>query len=80
LSAARSLGVGWPVKTKTIGEILKKITNFIKNVRAEWFRINWADRDSVIRAAIMVMVFAGLAALFLFLVDSILGAIVQWIF
>ena len=59
---------------------MKKILEFIKSVRREWFKIVWPSRDSVIRATIMILVFSGLATLFFFVVDSILNAIVGWIF
>ena len=59
---------------------MKKILGFFKSVRGEWFKIVWPSRDSVIRATIMILVFSGLATLFFFVVDSILNAIVGWIF
>ena len=59
---------------------MKKILEFIKSVRAEWFKIVWPSRDEVWRATIMILVFSALATLFLFLVDSALNAIVGWIF
>ncbi|MBR6685041.1 MAG: preprotein translocase subunit SecE [Alphaproteobacteria bacterium] len=59
---------------------MKKMLDFLKSVRSEWFKIVWPSRDSVIRATIMILVFSGLAALFFFVVDSILNAIVGWVF
>ncbi len=59
---------------------MKKILDFMKSVRSEWFKIVWPTRDAVIRATIMILVFAGLASLFFFLTDSVLTAIVGWIF
>ena len=59
---------------------MKKILDFFKSVHSEWFKIVWPSRDSVIRATIMILVFSGLAALFFFVVDSILNAIVGWVF
>ena len=59
---------------------MKKFIDYIKNVRLEWFKITWPSRDAVVRATIMIFIFASLVALFLFLVDSILNAIVGWIF
>ena len=59
---------------------MKKILEYIKSVRSEWFKIVWPPRDSVIRATIMILVFSGLAALFFFITDSVLNAIVGWIF
>ena len=59
---------------------MNKMLEFIKSVRAEWFKIVWPTRDEVIRATIMILVFSALATLFLFIVDSVLNAIVGWIF
>ncbi|MBP3316393.1 MAG: preprotein translocase subunit SecE [Alphaproteobacteria bacterium] len=59
---------------------MKKMLEYIKSVRREWFKIVWPSRDTVVRATVMILVFAALAALFFFIVDSVLGAIVNWIF
>ena len=59
---------------------MKKILDFFKSVRSEWFKIVWPSRDSVIHETIMILVFSGLANLFFFLVDSLLNALVGWIF
>jgi len=59
---------------------MKKIIDYIKSVRAEWFKIVWPSRATVIRATIMILLFSGLAALFFFLVDSVLNMIVGWVF
>jgi preprotein translocase SecE subunit len=40
----------------------------------------WPPRDTVIRATIMILVFSGIAALFFFITDSILNALVGWVF
>lgn len=61
-------------------KILKNILDYIKSVRGEWFKIVWPSRDSVVHATIMILVVTGLAALFFFVVDSVLNAIVGWIF
>ena len=63
-----------------VGEFMKKIIDYIKSVRGEWFKIVWPSRDAVIRATIMILTFSALAALFFFLVDGALNAIVGWIF
>ena len=59
---------------------MRKILDFVRSVRSEWFKIVWPSRDEVVRATIMILVFSALATLFLFLVDSVLNAIVGWIF
>ena len=59
---------------------MKKIFEYIKSVRSEWFKIVWPSRDTVVRSTIMILVFSGAAALFFFVIDSILNALVNWIF
>jgi preprotein translocase subunit SecE len=59
---------------------MKQIFEYIKSVRLEWFKIVWPSRDAVIRATIMIFIFAGLLSLFLFFIDSILNQLVGLIF
>ena len=59
---------------------MKKILEFLKSVRSEWFKIVWPSRDTVVRATVMILVFSALATLFFFVVDSVLNAIVGWVF
>lgn len=59
---------------------MKKLLEYIKSVRGEWFKIVWPSRDTVVHATIMILVVSGVAALFFFGVDSVLNAIVGWIF
>lgn len=59
---------------------MKKMLDFFKSVRAEWFKIVWPSRDSVVRATIMILVFSAAAALFFFVEDSVLNAIVGLVF
>lgn len=67
-------------KTKELVRSMKKIMDFIRGVRAEWFKIVWPTRADVVRATIMILVFSGIAALFFFVVDSILNWIMGLIF
>jgi preprotein translocase subunit SecE len=53
---------------------------FVKDVRQEWFKIVWPNRDDVVRSTILVIVFSALFAAFLFLADSVMTALVGWIF
>ena len=68
------------IKQRVLVRLMKKIMEFIRGVRAEWFKITWPTRADVVRATIMIIVFSAIAALFFFVVDSILNALVGWIF
>ena len=59
---------------------MEKIINFIKSVRAEWFKIVWPTRENVIRTTGLLLLFSGLSALFFMIIDSILAKIFGWIF
>jgi len=59
---------------------MRKILEFIKSVRSEWFKIVWPTRETVVNTTFMILVFSALAALFFFVVDSILNALVGWVF
>ena len=59
---------------------MKKVWEFIKSVRSEWFKIVWPSRETVINTTFMILLFSGIAALFFFVIDSILNALVGWIF
>ena len=59
---------------------MKKLLEYIKTVRREWFKIVWPSLDAVIRATVMILIFSGLAALFFFVIDSCLNTVVGWIF
>ena len=59
---------------------MRKILEFIKSVRSEWFKIVWPTRETVVNTTVMILVFSALAALFFFVVDSILNALVGWVF
>ena len=65
---------------KGIVRLMKKVLDFIRGVRAEWFKIVWPTRADVVRATIMIIVFSALAALFFFVVDSILNWLVGLVF
>ena len=75
------LVIFWGIFRSSYGLVfMKKILDYIKSVRSEWFKIVWPSRDSVIRATIMILVFSGVAALFFFVVVSFLNALVGWVF
>ncbi|MDR1027122.1 MAG: preprotein translocase subunit SecE [Rickettsiales bacterium] len=59
---------------------MKKIVHYIKDVRSEWFKIVWPNRDQVVKSSILIFVFSAVFAAFLLLTDSTMAAIVGWIF
>ncbi|XBQ16236.1 MAG: preprotein translocase subunit SecE [Oceanicaulis sp.] len=60
----------------------KKTTNplkFFGEVRQEGRKVTWTSRRETIISTIMVVVMAVIAAIFFFLVDFVIGRIVQFI-
>jgi preprotein translocase subunit SecE len=52
---------------------------FIRQVRAEGAKVVWPSRQETFRTAIMVLIMAGLLALFFFFIDSVFSSIVQFL-
>jgi preprotein translocase subunit SecE len=59
---------------------MRKMLRYVKNVRLEWFKIVWPNRDTVVRSTVLIIIFSAIFAAFLFLVDSVMSAVVGWIF
>jgi len=51
--------------------MLKKITDFVANVKEEGGKVVWPTRRETISTSIMIFVFSAVAALFFLLVDQI---------
>jgi preprotein translocase subunit SecE len=54
--------------------------DFFRQVRTEARKVTWPTRSETVQSTIMVMIMAGLMALFFFAVDRSLAAAMQWIF
>lgn len=55
-------------KKKGVGPL-----TFFRQVRAEGSKVTWTTRAETIQASIMVLIFSVIVALFLFIVDQIIG-------
>ena len=52
---------------------------FMRQVRAEGNKVTWTTRQETIAATIMVLIMVVIAAVFLFVVDSIWGILIPMI-
>jgi preprotein translocase subunit SecE len=52
---------------------------FIRQVRTEAAKVVWPTRKETFRTAIMVLIMAGLLAIFFFLIDSVFSTLVQFL-
>lgn len=52
---------------------------FFREVRAEGRKVTWATRQEVTVSTIMVLVMVVIASVFFFLVDALLGTIVNFV-
>ncbi len=59
--------------------IFKRLVTFFTNLKAELKRVVWPDRKKLIQSTLTVLVICILAGLTLFIVDSVLGGILNGI-
>ena len=52
---------------------------FFSEVRAEGRKVTWATRQEVTVSTIMVLSMTVAAAIFFFLVDTVVGGIIRWL-
>jgi preprotein translocase subunit SecE len=56
---------------------LADIQRFMREVQVETKKVVWPDRKETVQATIMVLIMVVLIAFFLWIVDSVLGLVVQ---
>jgi preprotein translocase subunit SecE len=56
--------------------VLKRLTQYLRNSRAELARVTWPTRDEVIQATQATLVFVVITALFLLVVDGVFGNLI----
>ncbi len=69
-------------KMRTIEMVESKKTSpieFIKQVKTEAKKVTWPTRQETTISTIMVFIMVTIVAIFLFLVDQSVAAIIQWI-
>ena len=55
---------------------MKRLTQYLRNSRAELSRVTWPTRAEVIQATQATLVFVVITALFLLVVDSVFGNLI----
>jgi preprotein translocase subunit SecE len=55
---------------------VKRLTQYLRNSRAELSRVTWPTRAEVIQATQATLVFVVITALFLLVVDSVFGNLI----
>jgi preprotein translocase subunit SecE len=60
-------------------KVIKNFPNFLKEVRDELKKVNWATRQELVTASIVVVVASALLTLYIFLVDIGLSQALQFI-
>lgn len=56
--------------------MFKRLTQYLRNSRAELARVTWPTRDEVIQATQATLVFVVITALFLLVVDGVFGNLI----
>lgn len=54
-------------------------TQFISEVRQETSKVVWPTRKETILTTVMVLILSTIAAIFFFLIDSVLNFGIQWV-
>ena len=60
--------------------MINKSINYIKDVRQEMSKVSWPTREELFDSTWIVLILAGILALFMFIVDTAFTRIVQLIF
>ncbi len=55
---------------------MKRLTQYLRNSRAELSRVTWPTRAEVIQATQATLVFVVITAIFLLVVDSVFGNLI----
>lgn len=58
---------------------MKRFQNYIRDVIAELRKVTWPTREELKGSTITVVIFSLLSMSFVFMVDSLLGKLVQYI-
>lgn len=56
--------------------MIKRLTQYLRNSRAELSRVTWPTRDEVVQATQATLVFVVITALFLLVVDGVFGNLI----
>lgn len=56
--------------------MFNRLTQYLRNSRAELSRVTWPTRDEVIQATQATLVFVVITALFLLVVDGVFGNLI----
>jgi len=59
---------------------VKKVQKYLKETAAELNKMTWPTKDELVGSTIITVVFSILTAIFIGIVDKILGIIIQSIF
>jgi len=57
--------------------MFKRITNYLKSVRAEVARVSWPSRNEIISLTALILLLVVLVTLYIWGVDGILGTMVK---
>jgi preprotein translocase subunit SecE len=60
--------------------MINKSINYIKDVRQEMSKVSWPTREELFDSTWIVLILAGILALFMFIIDTAFTRIVQLIF
>ncbi len=60
--------------------MIGKAVNYLKDVRQEMSKVSWPTREELRESTVIVLVVAGILALYMFIIDTAFTRIVQFLF
>ncbi len=59
--------------------MFNKAVTYLKDVRQEMSKVSWPSKDELIESTGVVLLLSGILAIYMFVVDSVLNKIVQFL-
>jgi len=60
--------------------MIKKLQQFIENVKKEMAKVNWPTRDELMNSSVIVVVVSALFAVYTFFADLIISKLVELLY
>ena len=68
-----------PAAPAEYNDMIKKISNFIKEVKVEMSKVSWSDKNEIIGSTVVVLVSTALLAIFIGLADFVVATAVKYL-
>lgn len=59
--------------------MFSKVINYLRDVRQEMSKVSWPTREELVESTTIVLILSGILSVYMFVVDTALSKIVQFI-